>query len=1816
MLKRISVLLLSMSLISTQFVAVCAESLNETQLPPNTIQTEEYSTDRFIVETKTDTNVSAFSAEEATVTDEDIENAINDVISDAETISNETNVSDVALIEENSSVVTLSENVNADEFVQAVSETLGDNVIVQPDYPVYMDTVQSMSASSTSGNNSSTLSEWEENLAQAQELSTGAGARIAVLEGYYQAPSYRPQPDLSYIVDEYNVVGMSPYLSSGNISSTVSDIHSIAPNAQIMPIGVFGYDDYYVAGLKGVAYTSDIVKGIAYAKNKGAQVIVGDWRVSKYNAYLESKIEESGILFITSAADGLMNNPVDIDNPYPVPDKEYPACFDIDNVLTAGLLDQNYNKYYVTPYEDDIDIYAMDYNDNAASALAGAAALIIGKNNSADNLKDILINSAATVSYLPGTQNAETYKVLDFYDAVMGNTSSKNIQVTTARGDENIGYYDKYRWQPSIIYTDTEIEQIDGGMFAMAALTKDGKVILTTIATDYYDFASSDIEGTIYPTLERQGFPVEVSGLSNISQIAMTDDGRGLVALDENGDVYLYGNKQSLGLSSDTSDFFAAPVKCEGVENANNIESIYATYQRVWAQKKSEDNQHTETYAMGISEDDNITFSKIDAATDAKIYMQKDYYRANAKGNVYYIKDGSVYTETTSDENGVSYGEVANINGNITDIYPCGSGIYTLDSNGTITEPFSSSSTGAPKHIYNITQMKGAGNILLYRNTNDEFAKVNISNASSGSYIYDYITKISSDKNIKSMCVFGGYADRRPANSYYGTVFVLTEDGTLYYIPGGYGTPSGSEDAAKEIYMGIAAQSTFDAGNIHSVVPANINMEYGSATTDIASLLAEKTHNRATITLEDGTDISVPVQWNTSGYNPDKLGKQTLTGTLTLPKNITNPENLKAEANVTIKAPITGVQNFDLGEVDFDTQLSEIESQLANEVQVTLSNGDKSKVLPVVWDTSNYKSDEPGTYEIIGKLQIPDNLKGMISNPYNRRPVTTVTINPKPPTSIRDIINPNDIYVNYNTAISDIELPSMVTVILEDDTELDMEVVWTPKTEYNPVLVGEKQEFIGTPILIEGVGNPENKTASVNVIVMPEATGEIIDIEIVYLDADQGVPFEQIPDLPKEVKVTVKGNKTAMLPVTWENTYDEMLITTNRPQQIFGEVDLTNTLIENSAKIPAMAMISTHKANYVVKSLSPSSAELSVEFGTTLDTLLSEANAPKQVTVNLEKENDSSKTLSLNMNLEILSEDNEEYDAESVGLHNVIARPVLPSNIKIANDMYFILYVDVKEKHQVTKLPASPRLSTYRYTPANELDIPETITVQLDGDENNTVDIKVKWDMEEYYHSGTVGRDIILGEFIEIPNNINIPSRFVPSMSITVEDAEYEIVQFTGAGSEEMYAGYTIEEVAEKLSVNEAEAEIKKVDSDYVTHTNIPVIINYSEQNYNRTQDSTYVLEYTPDPPEGISNTNDAKYYFTLQTTMVDVDENELDAFPLMEVIRGTSYEDLNLPEKMPIKLVNGKTEMITMNWDSELYDPDSDGCIIPSDPEWLEYINHDGIDIMYNISIFDEEDVYTLTSISPSQLPATGAYDVKLGTSLEDIKNMLDIDEVEVTASKGSDERKEMVKFYILPEDNAEYLNASAAGTYQIKARLELPDDIHDTNEEQTMLIINVNAYTRTVKTISSVTKTGIPYGTPFNELGLPEQVKVTFTDGGEPEMINVNWDESTYSTSSTEKYQTVTGTLNKPVYVVIPNGKKPPTAIIYMKAATNAQLLSVTPKAETARFSLRSAFRLNRENELPDDVVEHKYIAEYLNEDGTITTEEFSTFEVIDVE
>ena len=124
--------------------------------------------------------------------------------------------------------------------------------------------------------------------------------------------------------------------------------------------------NYYSPDGGGISYTSDIVKGISYARNKGAQVIVGNWRVGQYNAYLESKIKESGILFIAPVAEGNIF-PAPAPAPsnimtIPISEKEYPACFDIENVLAVGSVDSKYNKYFVELNEEEKMAYKKKDN--------------------------------------------------------------------------------------------------------------------------------------------------------------------------------------------------------------------------------------------------------------------------------------------------------------------------------------------------------------------------------------------------------------------------------------------------------------------------------------------------------------------------------------------------------------------------------------------------------------------------------------------------------------------------------------------------------------------------------------------------------------------------------------------------------------------------------------------------------------------------------------------------------------------------------------------------------------------------------------------------------------------------------------------------------------------------------------------------------------------------------------------------------------------------------------------------------------------------------------------------------------------------------------------------------------------------------------------------------------------------------------------------------------------------------------------------------------------------------------------------------------
>jgi hypothetical protein len=105
------------------------------------------------------------------------------------------------------------------------------------------------------------------------------------------------------VVDQSTVavVDTSQYAAFGHGTMVAGVIHLVAPNAKIMPLKAFRAD--------GTGYTSDILKAIYYASNRGAKVINMSFSRPTYSAELARALEYArlrGAIPVSSAGnDGL-----------------------------------------------------------------------------------------------------------------------------------------------------------------------------------------------------------------------------------------------------------------------------------------------------------------------------------------------------------------------------------------------------------------------------------------------------------------------------------------------------------------------------------------------------------------------------------------------------------------------------------------------------------------------------------------------------------------------------------------------------------------------------------------------------------------------------------------------------------------------------------------------------------------------------------------------------------------------------------------------------------------------------------------------------------------------------------------------------------------------------------------------------------------------------------------------------------------------------------------------------------------------------------------------------------------------------------------------------------------------------------------------------------------------------------------------------------------------------------------------------------------------------------------------------------------------
>ncbi len=100
-------------------------------------------------------------------------------------------------------------------------------------------------------------------------------------------------------------------------------------------------------------YTSDVIAAIEYAKSMNVDIINCSFGGFEKNMALRTAMEKSGILFVTATGNGDLN----LDET-PV----YPACFELDNIIAVGSMNNNGAKADGASIGSDVDIYAPGIN--------------------------------------------------------------------------------------------------------------------------------------------------------------------------------------------------------------------------------------------------------------------------------------------------------------------------------------------------------------------------------------------------------------------------------------------------------------------------------------------------------------------------------------------------------------------------------------------------------------------------------------------------------------------------------------------------------------------------------------------------------------------------------------------------------------------------------------------------------------------------------------------------------------------------------------------------------------------------------------------------------------------------------------------------------------------------------------------------------------------------------------------------------------------------------------------------------------------------------------------------------------------------------------------------------------------------------------------------------------------------------------------------------------------------------------------------------------------------------------------------------------
>ncbi|AGX44364.1 Ig-like domain-containing protein [Clostridium saccharobutylicum] len=422
----------------------------------------------------------------------------------------------------------------------------------------------------------------------------------------------------------------------------------------------------------------------------------------------------------------------------------------------------------------------------------------------------------------------------------------------------------------------------------------------------------------------------------------------------------------------------------------------------------------------------------------------------------------------------------------------------------------------------NITKINELNDINVANGT--ELSKINLPS--------NVTVKLDNDKEI-SVPVIWNEGNSNYNKNISGT---YTFSGTLK-LPSGIKNSSNLK-ATINVNVGAAGVTKKSLASIRSLPDANVN--------NGTSLHELSLPRNVRITLSDNTTTSAAVTWDegTPTYDGSVSGTYTFIGQLALPDDITNPNNLTATVNVNVASANTGDREVlrvrPVSDINVNNGISLEDLDLPNRVHLTLGDNTTTSA-SVTWDegTPTYDGSVAGTYIFSGELTLPEG----ITNPNNLKAIAQVNVASAEMEKSVIGINPiQDVNVSNGTSLDAANLPSDVIVRLDDNTTTSAAVTWDEGTPTYDESVAGTYIFSGELTLPEGITNPNNLKAIVQVnVAAADTQRSVVSVDTIpNITVNNGTSLDAA-NLPSDVIVRLDDNTTTSAAVTWNEgtpTYD------------------------------------------------------------------------------------------------------------------------------------------------------------------------------------------------------------------------------------------------------------------------------------------------------------------------------------------------------------------------------------------------------------------------------------------------------------------------------------------------------------------------------------------------------------------------------------------------------------------------------------------------------------------------------------------------------